>query len=442
MKKFYSALALAAAVTVSASAADFKKVSLLDGATFDAQMVELQAEKPAKAPQKSSPAPSNIEELQGLYTVTCYMPFESLPGVQTSEFAILPGSDADHIKIVGLMPVAIEAQVNYAGGIITIPGTLKFEDNGEDLTMVHKRWNDNGQGSYDCNDEPVIWVMYEDGEIVADDNKDILLCAIDAKPGYYKIFGGYNFELKKQEDPVGVEWENVGEAQFMDDGYFLPAFTTDFTETLIPCTLQRDKNHPEHLRLYDAYGQVNKAVSEAFGVTNPAEYIDLNTENLPGSIQLNTEFTYCVAVPAGYIGVVNGGLWYGSNMEATSLDVADPEAAAQTLLNSLGADKLSYIDYESKMAVIRNCEFKNASFGMGFNSWASLYGDAGMESDVQDMVTILLPDNITPPSALGSITVDENAPVEYFNLQGIRIDNPENGLYIRRQGNTVTKVVR
>lgn len=36
---------------------------------------------------------------------------------------------------------------------------------------------------------------------------------------------------------------------------------------------------------------------------------------------------------------------------------------------------------------------------------------------------------------------DEDAPVEYFNLQGVRVDNPTNGLYIRRQGNKVTKVI-
>lgn len=36
---------------------------------------------------------------------------------------------------------------------------------------------------------------------------------------------------------------------------------------------------------------------------------------------------------------------------------------------------------------------------------------------------------------------DENAPVEYFNLQGVRVENPSNGLYIRRQGNKVTKVI-
>lgn len=34
-----------------------------------------------------------------------------------------------------------------------------------------------------------------------------------------------------------------------------------------------------------------------------------------------------------------------------------------------------------------------------------------------------------------------DAPVEYFNLQGVRVDNPGAGIFIRRQGKTVTKVV-
>lgn len=40
-----------------------------------------------------------------------------------------------------------------------------------------------------------------------------------------------------------------------------------------------------------------------------------------------------------------------------------------------------------------------------------------------------------------AVVSDVNAPVEYYNLQGIRVDNPANGVYIRRQGNTVTKVL-
>lgn len=45
-------------------------------------------------------------------------------------------------------------------------------------------------------------------------------------------------------------------------------------------------------------------------------------------------------------------------------------------------------------------------------------------------------------SGVEDVTVsDENAPVEYYNLQGIRVNNPEGGVFIRRQGNTVTKVL-
>ncbi len=60
------------------------------------------------------------------------------------------------------------------------------------------------------------------------------------------------------------------------------------------------------------------------------------------------------------------------------------------------------------------------------------------------------------PSAVNELNVDENGSttgienvavdaangaVEYFNLQGIRVVNPENGVFIRRQGNDVKKVV-
>ena len=37
--------------------------------------------------------------------------------------------------------------------------------------------------------------------------------------------------------------------------------------------------------------------------------------------------------------------------------------------------------------------------------------------------------------------VDENAPVEYYNLQGVKVANPENGLFIKKQGSKATKVV-
>lgn len=39
------------------------------------------------------------------------------------------------------------------------------------------------------------------------------------------------------------------------------------------------------------------------------------------------------------------------------------------------------------------------------------------------------------------VAVDANAPAEFFNLQGVLVAVPTSGLYIRRQGNTATKVL-
>ncbi len=40
-----------------------------------------------------------------------------------------------------------------------------------------------------------------------------------------------------------------------------------------------------------------------------------------------------------------------------------------------------------------------------------------------------------------NVAIDESAPVEYYNLQGIRVANPDKGLFIRRQGNKSEKIL-
>ena len=46
-------------------------------------------------------------------------------------------------------------------------------------------------------------------------------------------------------------------------------------------------------------------------------------------------------------------------------------------------------------------------------------------------------------TGIDNVAVDnnDNAPVEYFNLQGERINKPSKGLYIRRQGKLVQKSI-
>ncbi|MDE6757228.1 MAG: starch-binding protein, partial [Muribaculaceae bacterium] len=50
-------------------------------------------------------------------------------------------------------------------------------------------------------------------------------------------------------------------------------------------------------------------------------------------------------------------------------------------------------------------------------------------------------DNGVYISGVGSVeTSPEEAPVEYYNLQGVRVINPTPGIYIQRQGNKVRKI--
>lgn len=39
------------------------------------------------------------------------------------------------------------------------------------------------------------------------------------------------------------------------------------------------------------------------------------------------------------------------------------------------------------------------------------------------------------------LVTDKNAPVEYYNLQGVRVEDPSNGLYLVRKGGKVSKIM-
>jgi hypothetical protein len=56
-------------------------------------------------------------------------------------------------------------------------------------------------------------------------------------------------------------------------------------------------------------------------------------------------------------------------------------------------------------------------------------------------ISVLTFDVSDVPTGIEGVEADANAPVEYFNLQGIRIANPSRGIYVKRQGSAVTKVL-
>lgn len=66
-----------------------------------------------------------------------------------------------------------------------------------------------------------------------------------------------------------------------------------------------------------------------------------------------------------------------------------------------------------------------------YDGQAPQYNERIVYSDYYDVIE----------AGVTDVEIDSNAPVEYYNLQGVRVENPTSGLYIRRRGNTATKVL-
>lgn len=72
------------------------------------------------------------------------------------------------------------------------------------------------------------------------------------------------------------------------------------------------------------------------------------------------------------------------------------------------------------------------------------YGSFGVYTAEEAAETYLLPTlyKLASGSSIAAVEAeDADAPVEFYNLQGVRVANPENGLFIRRQGSKVEKIV-
>lgn len=77
-------------------------------------------------------------------------------------------------------------------------------------------------------------------------------------------------------------------------------------------------------------------------------------------------------------------------------------------------------------------DFSNAIVPMvwNFNDW--------IVNGTADTFTITFPATAGVDSV--DADTDSNEPVEYYNLQGVKVDNPVSGIYIRKQGDSVSKV--
>lgn len=112
-------------------------------------------------------------------------------------------------------------------------------------------------------------------------------------------------------------------------------------------------------------------------------------------------------------------LYQGSDGTITMLGVDDEGYTTDEVLFSQNASTDAFIFQAAAVALTDGSQYQPAYLPM-FRIPFNPYAGAGVQGVAVD---------------------NANAPVEYFNLQGVRVANPENGLYIRRQGNKVEKII-
>ncbi len=73
--------------------------------------------------------------------------------------------------------------------------------------------------------------------------------------------------------------------------------------------------------------------------------------------------------------------------------------------------------------------------------WVGLAKDANRPSQYWNPFADFKLEVLDGEGAVEGIAVDENAPEVYYNLNGMRVDNPSNGIFIVKKGNKVSKQV-
>ena len=184
---------------------------------------------------------------------------------------------------------------------------------------------------------------------------------------------------------------------------------------------------------------------------NGNDFIQVYGNNQPA-------YTAGDVIPAGWIGCYD---LYGKTTPEILNPIGMPEASENSGFTPAKVPEITNADV-NKVVTIENVVFAEATPSTKDNFTGTVNGSevsmrnnytiAGVEAGTYDVTGVVAIYSGKPQfyvtgyekavdTGIADIVADENAPVEYFNLQGIRVENPENGLYIRRQGNKVTKVI-
>lgn len=473
MKKFYTTLALAAAVAISASAANFSaKKELQVCRPANTESVEFLNATSATLVKKVPVAkvkPSTVADVYGYYSLRV---INNMYGSEPDQLSleIYAGANANEVFIDGF------------GGSKSIVGvfdpskcTLSIATHQIVADKVNGVPNYNGPAYFDhvvytVVDGKVTAVDYPDTPLVATFDDEGNLVFDNPYEGYncragttsYGLGGGVTLVSERLKAPSNEGWTDCGNATFTD-GWFIPelaAVLYDGNPELPPYDVKvfRNDADPNIYRLYDPYAPLNVYFNGDEPETSE-NYLTVNASLIAGCIELDLTDPDCVLViPSEYSGlnttIFGMGMFYMTNEAGEYVYIPTVDTQGMTKQELYDTWKmiapefgyqLSTYDKASNLVVIKDAKFTMSGYSgystwNAFNAWA-FEGDDTFEYMVSKKVDMTSVIQLPDPAGINNIIMDKtNSTLEYFNLQGVRVQNPSNGIYIRRQGNDVQKV--
>lgn len=400
MKKFYT-LALVAVLGTSASFAGQRQL------TVNNIVVKAQVEQAAVKAEKSSPAKApakvaSIAELNGTYDWAYSSRLSSKPN---PELVITIDDEATGAATISGFPQGFEvkATVDLSKNTISIANNqdLGKDGNGDANYFYLKSAGSDGKLVAGASAaEATVGTI--DGTSISFPALDIWAIGDPANEaaGYWMLTYSNVLTYQKEKVLYGVGTVS-GDMFFSAFGktaadYQVDVYKDDETgdKLLVKDPLKG---------LYAAYGWDEASPAMIIDATDPANLV----------------------IPEFSLGINGGdedGLYYGLSYSANMQDITSTPAANRITLTK-----------DEKSAVIT---IPVKSLFLWPSNTTKLY-----YVNIEDAITITI---ALAEAGVDDIVVDEdsNAPVEYYNLQGVRVAEPAAGqLVIRRQGNKATKLL-
>ncbi len=437
MKKFYL-IALGLATVASASAA-VRQTGTVVPSILKAQEQTVALSKTVfKAP---STGYASIEEVAGEYTWNYYGILNGDSGPQEGVVEItVTNATTGEVAISGIVSsgtgitTPVKATVDLSTGTLTLP-------NRQDL----------GQDSYGDQNYFYIKGFTEDGEDIADGAiaaesvaatiedgvftfpEDCIFAVGDFNDeslGWWKLTAFNTFtQYTGSEDPGDlidpIEWEDLSTDATLIDGWILPVITyqdgsyVDPNDFPLTVTVLKHVDNPKLLAVENPYLQSSGFPLSGgldgyivIDITDP-DFVIVNTGVFSGFMN-GTNRVYCFNVEGYYTA-------QGYSKEVIQESITDVEwSTCKVEGNTITID-------------ITQCRFNYPGAEDKMYTWTG-------RVDAMKAKLTIVDDSLT---GINTIAAEESqaAPVEYYNLQGIRVANPENGVYIRCAGDKATKVL-